>query len=70
MMGFPIQYPIFQFLYWLVNTTSVGGVFVGILVTGMLLAYIRTLGWIRGRERSGEPEGLPYPPAVHPDQSG
>ncbi len=63
-MSFPTQYPIFQFFYWLVNTTGIGGVFVTILAGGMLLAYGRTLGWIGSGKKAGPPESFAYPPAA------
>ena len=30
-MNFPMDYPIFQFFYWLVNTPGLGGIVVGFL---------------------------------------
>ncbi len=63
-MSFPTQYPIFQFFYWLVNTTGFGGIFVGILAGGMLVAYIRTLRWIGAGKNAGEEDSLAYPSAA------
>ncbi len=63
-MSFPTQYPIFQFFYWLVNTTGFGGLFVGILAGGMLVAYIRTLSWIGEGKKTGENESFTYPSAA------
>ncbi len=60
-MGFPIQYPIYQFFYWLVDTVSVGGIFVIALLVIMLFTYGRVLEWISGGGKSIERETYAYP---------
>lgn len=64
-MNFP-QTPFFQFLYWLINTPAIGGIVVGMVGGGSLLAYGLTLRWIaRGRE-ANEAQTFSYPtPALH-----
>jgi len=69
-MSFPTQYPIFQFFYWLVNTTGLGGIFVTIIAGGMLAAYVRTLRWIGGGKKTGDQDSFAYPSAaMHDNQS-
>ncbi len=63
-MSFPNQYPIFQFFYWLVNTTGLGGIFVALLAGGMLVVYARTLGWIGSARKSSEKANFAYPSAA------
>ncbi len=63
-MSFPNQYPIFQFFYWLVNTTGLGGIFVTLLAGGMLFAYVRTLGWISSGRKDSEKDNFSYPSAA------
>lgn len=46
-MNFPMEYPIFQFLYWLVNTHGVGSFFAALAGGGSLLYYFLTLRRIR-----------------------
>lgn len=64
-MNFP-ESPLFEFLYWLINTPPIGGIVVGLVGGGSLLAYGLTLRWIaRGRE-ADEQETYAYPtPALH-----
>jgi hypothetical protein len=65
-MNFPMQLPIFQFFYWLVNTVGLGGIAVSILSGGALLAYGATLRWIHLGGQAKEPEAYSYPdPALH-----
>lgn len=65
-MSFPTQYPIYQFFYWLVNTTGLGGIFVMLLTGGMLVAYLRTIVWIDRGRKVGDREGFAYPSAANP----
>ncbi len=69
-MGFPLQYPIFQFFYWLVNTAGVGGIFVLALLGGIGLVYSRVLGWINSGGQAGERETYAYPTAALHDMDG
>jgi len=69
-MNFPMQYPIFQFFYWLVNTTSLGGIAVAFVGGGSVLAYFLTLRWIRGGGDADERDTYTYPtPTLHHDPS-
>lgn len=60
-MNFPLQYPLFQFFYWLVNTPSVGGVIVilvgGACTTGAFLL----LRWISLAAKSEASEAFSFP---------
>ena len=64
-MNFP-ESPLFEFLYWLINTPPIGGIVVGLVGGGSILACGLTLRWIaRGRE-ADEREVYAYPtPALH-----
>lgn len=65
-MTFPMEYPIFQFFYWLVNTPGLGGVAVVLLGAGSLLAYGLLLLWIRRGAKADEADIYTYPtPALH-----
>ncbi len=69
-MGFPLQYPIFQFFYWLVNTAGVGGIFVVALMGSIGLVYGRVLGWINGGGQAKEKETYTYPTAALHEMDG
>jgi hypothetical protein len=60
-MNFPLQYPIFQFFYWLVNTPGVGGAIViltgGVCTTGAFFL----LRWISLAAKSSEAETNSFP---------
>lgn len=65
-MNFPLEGPIFQFLYWLVNTPGLGGLFVGLIVLISLSAYSSALRWIAQGAQANDPETYAYPtPALH-----
>ncbi len=69
-MNFPMQYPVFQFFYWLVNTAGLGGIAVAFVGGGSVLAYFFTLRWIRGGADADERETYTYPtPTLHYGQS-
>ena len=63
-MNFPLQYPIFQFFYWLVNTPGVGGsivIVIGGLCTGGAFFLLR---WIALAAKVGEEETYSFPEFV------
>ena len=60
-MNFPMDYPIYGFFYWLVNTPSVGGFFVGILATSILLLFGYVVRWISLGGQAKETETFTYP---------
>jgi hypothetical protein len=65
-MNFPLEYPIFRFFYWLVNTPGLGGIAVSMVGGGSLLAYGLILRWIRQGADAKEVETYVYPtPALH-----
>ena len=69
-MNFPMEYPLFQFFYWLVNTAGLGGIAVSLVGGGSVLAYALTLHWIHSGGRADEPETYTYPtPALHDHES-
>ncbi len=64
-MNFPMEYPIFQFFYWLVNTAGIGGVIALVAGGGSILTYSLVLRWIASRD-ADENEVYSYPtPAIH-----
>ncbi len=65
-MNFPLQNPIFQFLYWLVNTPGLGGLVVGLIVLISVSAYGSALRWIAQGAQADEPDMYAYPtPALN-----
>ena len=61
-MNFPLQYPIFQFFHWLVNTPGMGSAFAGLAAVGSLTGYFLTLRNIRAaKDESGETYSYPTP---------
>ena len=60
-MNFPMEYPLFQFLYALLNTPGLGGVLVVIMGGGSILAYSLTLRWIAQGGQASETETYAYP---------
>ncbi len=65
-MNFPMQYPLFQFFYWLVNTAGLGGAAVAIVGGGSLLAYFITLRWIAQSGSADDADVYAYPtPTLH-----
>ncbi|MBI5824445.1 MAG: hypothetical protein HZB18_10495 [Chloroflexi bacterium] len=62
-MNFPLEQPIFQFFYWLVNTPGVGAGVVGLLVGAAITTFALTLRWIASA-KDVEQEAYPYPPKL------
>lgn len=60
-MNFPLEQPLFQFFYWLVNTPGVGSAVVGLLVGAAVTIFVLTLRWIVSAKQV-EQEALPYLP--------
>ncbi|MBK8784723.1 MAG: hypothetical protein IPO22_23670 [Anaerolineales bacterium] len=60
-MNFPLEQPLFQFFYWLVNTPGVGAAVVGLLVGAAVTTFALTLRWIASAKDDGQ-ESYPYPP--------
>lgn len=60
-MNFPLEQPLFQFFYWVVNTPGVGAGVVGLLVLAALTSFGLTLRWIFSAKQVEE-EALPYLP--------
>lgn len=60
-MNFPMEHPLFQFLYWLINTAGVGGITVLLVGAGSLTAYFLTLRWITRAAEADEVEVYAFP---------
>lgn len=60
-MNFPMDEPLFQFFYWLVNTPGMGSVAIALLVGAAMTIFFLTLRWIVSAKNESE-EGLPFPP--------
>jgi hypothetical protein len=64
-MNFP-ETALFDFLYTLINTPSIGGIVVALLGGGIVLSVGLTLRWIVRGGQADEPEVYAYPtPALH-----
>ena len=69
-MNFPMEIPIFQFFYWVVNAPSLGGIVASLVGGGSVLAYFLTLRWIEDGGSTGDSEVYSYPtPALHHHES-
>lgn len=65
-MNFPLQYPIFQFFYWLVNTPGVGGAIVVLIGGACTAGAFFILRWISVAAKSNEREMYFFPnPSFH-----
>ncbi len=60
-MNFPLEEPLFQFFYWLVNTPGVGAAVVGLLIGSAVASFGLTLRWIASAKNT-DAESHPYPP--------
>lgn len=60
-MLFPMDNPLFQFLYALVDTPGLGGIAVAIVGGGSITAYFFVLRWIRNGANADEAETYTYP---------
>jgi hypothetical protein len=64
-MNFPMEYPIFQFFYWLVNTPGVGSAFAALAGIGSIAGYFLTLRNVRAaKDEPGATYTYPTP-ALH-----
>lgn len=55
------QPPLIDFLYWLINTPAMGGIAVGLVAGGSILAYGLALRWIAMGSEANEREIYAYP---------
>ncbi len=61
-MNFPMQYPIFQFFYQLVNTGGVGGLIIALEGIALVGGYGLMLRWIAAGAKEPERETHLFPP--------
>ncbi len=65
-MNFPMDEPLFQFLYWIINTPGVGGIVVAVETILIVIAVSLSLRWIKRGADAPEREQFAYPtPALH-----
>ncbi len=65
-MHFPLDSPIFQFFFWLVDSPGIGSLFVGLIIVVWVSAAGSALRWIARGGQADEPETYAYPtPALH-----
>jgi hypothetical protein len=65
-MNFPLDNPIFQFFFWLVDTPGVASLVVGLIIVVSVSAAGSALRWIALGSQADEPETYAYPtPALH-----
>ena len=60
-MNFPMDFPVFKFFYWLINTPGLGGIVVGFLASLILLIFGKTLLWISLGGQADERDTYSYP---------
>lgn len=60
-MNFPMEYPFFRFIYWLLNTSGMGGLAVTLLIGGLVTAFALVLLWVVRGAQADEPEQYSYP---------
>lgn len=60
-MTFPMENPLFQFLYALVDTAGLGGLAVALVAGGSLTAYTLVLRWINRGGAADEKDTYSYP---------
>ena len=60
-MNFPMEYPVFRFLYWLINTAGIGGIAVTLLIGGLVTTYLLVLRWIVLGAHAAEDEQYTFP---------
>lgn len=64
-MNFPLELPLYQFFYFLVNTPGVGSVFAALAGIGSVTGYFLTIRHIRAAKDEGQ-ENYSYPtPSLH-----
>lgn len=63
-MNFPMDLPIFQFFYWLVNTPGIGSLFAAVAGVGSITTYFLILRKIRAAKDKGVTYTYPTP-AIH-----
>jgi hypothetical protein len=69
-MNFPMDNPLLQFFYWLINTAGVGGLAVLLIAGGSLAVYLFALGWVaRGAEPDEEVYTFPTPTLLGHEKS-
>ena len=60
-MNFPMENPLFRFLYWLINTPTIGGVVAVLIIGGLLATFAITLFWVAQGAKADEAESYTYP---------
>lgn len=69
-MSFPMEYPIFQFFFWLLNTSGLGGLFIVLFAAGLGLVAFLVLRWVEGGRHSQETVTYAYPtPSLHEEHT-
>ena len=60
-MNFPMEDPIFRFIYWLLNTAGIGGISVLLLIGGLVSTFALVLRWVTRGAQADEPEQYAFP---------
>ena len=45
-MNFPMEEPLYRFIYWRINTPGIGGIIVVMIACGLVSSFMLTLLWI------------------------
>jgi len=69
-MNFPMENPLFQFIYWFLNTPGVGGLGVGLIVITCLSSFTAALRWVARGAQANEPATYAYPTSALHDHTG
>lgn len=65
-MNFPLDNPVFQFLYWLMDTPGLGSIALIAMIAALLTIFVTTLRWISRSAQLPEVATYAYPtPALH-----
>lgn len=67
-MNFPMEQPIYQFFYWLVNTPGVGSAFAAAAGIGSITTYFFILRRIRAAKDEGVTYSYPTPALHHREE--
>src|SRR3990172_3049555 len=60
-MNFPMEYPVFRFLYWLLNPPGIGGIAIMLLIGGLVTTYLLMLRWVVKGARAEESDQYAFP---------
>ena len=60
-MNFPLDNPLFRFLYWLINTPTIGGVVALLILGSLITTFVFALIWVVNGAKADEPDSYAFP---------